>query len=122
MKKTIKLVSWLLVVATLCLAFASCGKRLSGSYEAEAEVLGQSASVTYTFSGKKVSVEAKTVLLGTVNSEVYEGTYEITEDKDGKMEITLTFETEGDSVKSGTFTFEEGEDFIKIGGIKYTKK
>ena len=123
MKKTIKLVSWLLVVATLCLAFASCGKRLSGSYEVEIGSDKSNYSVTYTFSGKKVTVDKKLVLSGEVKEhDVYKGTYEIAVDDDGDMEITLDFETEADFLKRGTYTLEEGEDYIMIGLTKYTKK
>ena len=41
--------------------------------------------------------------------------------EDGKMEITFTYEADDDTVKSGTYSFEEGEDYIKIGGAQYKK-
>lgn len=123
MKKLLKSVSLLLVVVTLCLSLASCGKRLSGSYEAEIDAIAIKYTATYTFSGKKVSVEKKTTtILGTVETTEFDGTYEIAENDDGTMEIAFTFETEDDEIKNGTYTFEEGEDYIKIGVVKYTKK
>ena len=51
-------------------------------------------------------------------SKKLSGTYEITENDDGTMEITINLETEDDHIKSGTYTFEEGEDYIKIGPSK----
>ena len=112
-----------LVVVMLCLALASCGKILSGSYEGEIDIGIAKYTATYTFKGNKVEVEKKTTtILGAVDTVELNGTYEIQENDDGTMEITLTFESEDDDVKSGTFTFEEGEDYIKIGLAKYTKK
>ncbi len=123
MKKLLKITSLLLVVVTLCLSLASCGKKLSGSYEAEINAIAFKYTATYTFSGKKVNVEKKTTgaITGKVESVEFNGTYEIEENKDGTMEITFTFEDEDEEIKSGTYTFEEGEDFIKIGSAKYTK-
>ena len=37
------------------------------------------------------------------------------------MEITIDFETESDLFKDGTFTFEETEEYIKIGKSQYNK-
>ena len=128
MKKLFKSIALLLVVVTLCLSLASCGKKLSGSYEAEIDGILSKYTATYTFSGKKVSVERKTTgaITGKVESTVIEGTYEIEENKDGTMEITFTFNSEDDEIKSDTYTFEEGEEngvkYIKIGPAKYTKK
>ena len=123
MKQMLRSVSLLLVVVTLCLSLASCGKKLSGSYEAEIDAALIKYTATYTFSGKKVSVEKKTTtILGTVNTTELEGTYEIIENDDGTMEISFAFETEDDEIKNGTYTFSEGEDYIKIGLVKYTKK
>jgi hypothetical protein len=71
---------------------------------------------TMTFSGKKVTLAVK--LLGTELSAV-DGTYKIEENK-----ITLSFDSEEDDVKkyNGTFDFEEGDDYIKIGAFgKFTK-
>ena len=112
-----------LVVVMLCLALASCGKMISGSYEGEVDLGVAKYTATYTFKGNKVDVEKKTTtILGTVDTVELSGTYEITENDDGTKEITFTFENEDEEIKSGTFTFEEGEDYIKIGLAKYTKK
>lgn len=123
MKKVLKIAALMLVAVMLCMSLASCGKKLSGTYEGEVNIGLAKYTASYTFSGSKVNVEKKTTtILGTVDTVEYEGKYEIAENKDGTMEITFTFETEDDDIKSGTFTFEEGEDYIKIGIAKYTKK
>lgn len=122
MKKSFrKIIVAILAMVMLVGTLAGCGKTLSGSYEAELKVLGQSWKVTYTFSGKKVEAESKVTLLGNVESNTYNGTYEIVENEDGSMEITFDFAEESDLFKDGTFTFAEGEDYIKIAGSQYSK-
>ena len=113
MKKTLRFIAVVMVAAILCMTLASCGKTLSGTYSAE--VFG--TGVEYTFSGSKVTIALK--VLG-MEAGTAEGKYAI---KDGK--ITFEFESEDEDVKeySGTFDFEEGEDYIKIGTFgKFTKK
>jgi hypothetical protein len=111
MKKFTKVIAIVLVLATLVCAFASCGKKIKGKYEAT--VFGTGTCLE--FKGSKVMAQFK--VLGTYG-EAVEGKYEI---KDGK--ITLTFEGEDKNANAleGTFDFEEGEDYIKIGLVKYTK-
>lgn len=121
MKKITKVLALTLVAVMLLCTFASCAKKLSGDYTGEVNFIVGKASVTYSFSGSKVTVTSKTTVLGNVNTTTYEGTYEITENDDESMEITLTFENGDDNIKSGTYTLEEGEDYIKIAGIQYTK-
>ena len=127
MKKTfVRAFSLALVAVMLICTLASCSKIISGTYVAEigGELAGYSAS--YTFSGKKVTVEKEATIVGFSNTVTLEGTYEIAENDDGDLTITLTFETEDDDVKSGTFPFSQGEEdgvkYIKIAGIKYTEK
>jgi uncharacterized lipoprotein YehR (DUF1307 family) len=122
MKKTlVRVIALALVTVMLVCALASCSKTLSGEYSAEVEILGQKASVTYKFSGNDVEVTTKTTILGQVNTETEEATYEIVENEDGTMEITFSVEEDGE-IKTNTVTFEEGEDYIKLGGIQYNKK
>lgn len=122
MNKTVKRVLTLALTAIMLVsAFAGCGKSISGSYESELELFGQSWKVTYTFSGKKVEAVSKVTILGNVNSETCTGTYELVEAADGSLEITLDFEEENDLFKDGTFTFTEGEGYIKIGESQYNK-
>ena len=112
-----------LLVVVLVLSLAACGKTLKGTYEAEIDALVLKYTASYTFSGSKVTaIKKTTTILGSVDTVTLEGTYEITENADGSMEITLNFETSDEQIKSGTYTFEEGEDYIKIGPAQYTKK
>lgn len=123
MKKTFMRAITLALVAVLLLCtLTACGKKVpAGSYEAKIEVFGQSWNVTYTFKGSKVTATNKITILGNVNTVTAEGKYEITETSDGKMEITLDFGEESESFKDGTYTYEEGEGYIKIGEFKYNK-
>ena len=127
MKKTfVRVLSFALIAVMMVCALASCAKKISGTYVAEVggELAGYTA--TYTFSGKKVNVTKEATIAGFSKTTELNGTYEIAENDEGELEITLSFETEDDEIKSGTFTFSEGVEndveYIKIAGIKYTKK
>ena len=112
MKNTfVKVVALALAIVTLACVFASCGTRLSGKYEATAVGTG----AVLEFKGSKVFITLK--LIG-MSGDAVEGKYEIKDDK-----ITLTFESDDKDVKAynGTFDFEKGDDYIKIGVVKYTK-
>ena len=113
MKKTVlKVVALMLVAVVFCTALVSCGKKLSGTYEANLIA----AEVSYKFSGSKVTVTIDPII---GDDTVLEGKYEIEDDK-----ITFTWEGENaDKAEdySGTLSFAEGEDYITIGGVKYNK-
>ena len=119
MKKVIRLIALSLVLVMALGVLASCGKTLSGKYSAD--ILG--TGTTLTFDGKNVKV-AVTVLSQEVAS--VDATYEIKDDK-----ITFDFvdedKVENDKAKDvleswkAPATFEEGDGYIKIGGVKYTK-
>ena len=110
------------LVVVMVLSLVACGKTLKGTYEAEVDLFVAKYTATYEFSGSKVEITKKTNVFGSVNTAVFEGKYEIAENDDGSMEITITLESEDDEIKSGTYTFEEGENYIKIAGIQYDKK
>ena len=122
MKKSIRIMAVVMALLMVTFVFASCGKTLKGAYEAEIDLAILKYTATYEFSGSKVEITKKTTVVGNVNTVSFEGKYEIAENDDGSMEITITLESEDDEIKSGTYTFEEGEDYIKIAGIQYTKK
>ena len=106
MKKTVKILALVMVAAMLCCVLASCGNTLKGTYAAEVATI----RTAYNFDGKNVTIDAGA--LG-FSKQVASGTYEI---KDGK--IIFTFDE--DNKYTGTFDFEQGEDYIKIAGITYT--
>ena len=119
-KKITKAVALVLVFSLVCIALASCGKTLSGTYSATlgGDVLGVKTS--YKFSGSKVTI----TVLGASTETSIEGTYEITEE-DGAQFITLTFKSGDDASKySGKHTFAENKDnkTITIDGVVYTKQ
>ena len=120
MKNIVRVLALVLIAATLCTVFASCGKTLSGKYTGELNVVLAKYTVTYNFSGSKVTVTKTGEILGQSKTSEVTGKYEITENDNG-MEITFTYETSDDDIKSGTYSFEEGEGYIKIGGIQYNK-
>lgn len=121
MKKTLRIMAIVMVALMLCLSLTSCfGKKLSGTYKAEVDLLLAKATYEYTFKGKNVTlVVTKGTFATSEDKDTYEGTYEINELDNGDMEITFNFENEGDGIESGTVSFEEGEDYIKIGGVTY---
>ena len=75
MKKTLSLVLALAVLATICLTFASCGKKLSGKYSAD--FLG--TGTTLAFDGSNVKIAITVTFLGEVAS--VDATYEIKDDQ-----------------------------------------
>ena len=121
MKKSVKVLALVMTVVMLCITLASCGKKLSGTYENDATVLSSGVVTTYEFSGSKVTLTVETKLAGTTVGDpvVIEGKYSIDDDK-------ITFEFEGDDEEadkySTTSDFEEGEDYIKIGILEFKKK
>ena len=122
MKKSIRIMAVVMALLMVTLVFASCGKTIKGAYKADIGLVGLAGyTATYTFSGKKVEISKTATLLGQSTTTNFEGTYEITEKDDGTMEITITLENDDDDIKSGTYVFEEGENYIKIGLVKYDK-
>lgn len=123
MKTFAKVLSLVLVAAMVCVLFASCGNTISGTYKGEVDAFGLAgAEVVYKFSGSKVSVTATASILGFEKTVESDGTYKIAENEDGKLEITFTFENSDAEKYGGTFSFEKGDEYIKIGGAKYEKQ
>ncbi len=125
MKKTnIRIISLALVIIMACFALASCSNAPSGTYSNEAYALkfsGETVEVTYGDDSKKTTVE---------------GTFEMGEDEEGNMTITITL-PESESildyrynqlklVLDGTHNYNKGEDtkgeYIEIGAAKFYKE
>ena len=125
MKKTaIKIVSITLVIIMACFALASCSNAPTGKYSNEVYALefsGDTVEVTYGSDSKKTTIE---------------GTFEMGEDEEGNMTITITL-PESDSildfgynalklVLDGTHKYNAGEDtqgsYIEIGAAKFYKE
>ena len=117
MKRILSFVLALTLVLGMVFSLASCGKILNGKYT---DSLGVT---TYEFSGSKVTITYE--ILGFTKS--VEGKYKVAENDEGEMTITFTFESSEEDAEdyAGEFAFAEGSengaDYIKIGGVKYTK-
>lgn len=110
MKKILSVVLACALLVGCLFTLASCGG-VSGSYTAEVEILGQGGSTTYDFHGSKVDIITKTKILGNINTETVEASYKVNGDE-------ITIKTD-DGEK--TYTFEQGDGYIKIAGIQYNK-
>lgn len=120
MKKSVRILAIVMVVLMLAMSLTACGKKLSGKYSAD--VLG--TGTTMTFDGSDVKIAITVTLLGEVAS--VDATYEIKDDKisfDIADEEEITNDLAKKVIKSleEPVDFEEGEDYIKIAGVKYTK-
>ena len=133
MKRILSVVLACALLVGCVMIFASCG--LSGTYEKS--VIG--ISTTYQFSGSKVTVVNEA--LGDFETVC---SYKIEKDDEGKETLVLTvkeYKYEGDSntvagivadlneelaeAEDGIVTkhsFEKGDGFIKIDGVKFEKK
>ena len=117
MKKVISLVAAMLIVASLVLTLASCAPKISGTYYSGDRDLTQTY-VQFKFSGSKVTIESFAAGVKVLDCD---GTYTLNDDK---TQITIEIEdNSNDAAKSysGDFSFEQGDDYIKIGIIKYKK-
>ena len=119
MKKITKILAVVMAVLMLCLALASCGKKLSGKYTAD--VLGTGVAMTFDGSDVKIAITVATVEVASVDAK-----YEI---KDDKISFDFADEEEVENALAKKVlesleepvSFEEGDDYIKIAGTKYKK-
>lgn len=122
MKRTIKLVAVVMVVAMLALALVSCAKTLSGKYTAEVNWYVGTTTVTYEFKGNDVKKTTVSGIGSLSNTDVVEGTYEIVESAEDAEKLVIKF-TFGDNTE--TYSYSEGtldgEKIIIINGTTFTK-
>ena len=122
MKRTIKLVAVVMVVAMLALALVSCAKTLNGKYTAEVNWVVMSGKVTYEFKGNDVTMTTTSGILGFEKNDTKTGTYEIVESEENpdKLVIKFTFGEDTD-----TYSYSEGvldgEKIIIINGTTFTQ-
>lgn len=121
-KAVVKMLAVVMVLTMVCAVLASCAETISGTYEGSAG-LGDLAggTLTYKFSGSKVTLTVTTKVLGVESSNTFDGTYEIIKKDDGSKQIKFTFGDDG-SKYSGTVAYEKVDDGVKIGGVTYKKK
>ncbi len=127
MKTMTRIVAVALVAVMMCMMLASCGNTLNGKYEAEKEydvvLFKTTVKYTYEFKGKNLTLTTAWTTGDKTTTTTQSGTYEINEDK---ITITWTEDVEtgedGDGVVvSGSYKFEKGSDYIKIGDQTLTK-
>lgn len=122
MKKTIKLLAVVMVVAMLALALVSCAKTLNGKYTSEVDWGIVKGKVTYEFKGNDVTMTTTTGIAGFEKSETETGTYEIVESEENADKLVIKF-TFGD--ETATYSYSEGEldgeKIIIINGTTFTK-
>ena len=125
MKKTIKLLAVVMVIAMLAISLVSCGKILSGTYEKKAESQALGTDITYEFKGKEYTKTTVSYVAGFASEpNVEKGTYKIVEDPENADALLIVFTPEGAedgqsySYSTGTLN---GKKIIVIGGTNYTK-
>ena len=116
MKKIISTILVCVLLVGTLFALTSCGKTLTGKYEADFALV----EVTYEFSALG---NVKCTVAPVVGDEtVYEGKYSF---NDAGDKITITFENDDAEEYEGEYNFssgeEDGTEYIKLGLIKYEK-
>ena len=126
MKKTIKLVAVVMVIAMLALSLVACAKTLRGSYSSTGEFWGVESTVTYSFDGKDYTKTTVTGIGTLSNTNTETGTYEIVEDPEDAEKLVIKFTTtSGDNSTTVTYSFKEGTKdgtkYIEIDGNEFLK-
>ena len=125
MKKTIKLLAVFMIIAMLSISLVSCGKMLSGKYQAEMDILVFKGTVTYEFGilGSVTRTTVTKVMFGDPETVVTEGKYEIMEDPKNPENLIIAFEFEGEERTTHSYvTGTEGDvKYIKIDGVQYNE-
>ena len=125
MKKTVRIIAVLMMVAMLSLALVSCGKTLNGKYTAEANWgLGQTTyTYEFTMGGKVTRTTTTDTLFGSPETKTAEGKYEIMEDNDNPDKYVIAFEFPEE--ERATYSYSEGnidgEKVIIINGTTFTQ-
>lgn len=114
MKKIVsRVVATTMAVVLLLTMLTACGTSISGKYENE--LLG--LSFEFKSGGNVNFTYPKFDLSSLSMSDVMvEGKYEIKDDK-----IILIFDDEGAKDYAGELSFEQGDGYVKIDGITFTK-
>lgn len=111
MKKTVSMLLVCVLLACTALTLVSCGKTVTGTYTGTT----LNGDVTYEFEMFGKVTKTTNPFLG--KGEVIEGKYEF---NDAGDKITLTFNDEP-VVYDFSSGEEDGVEYIKLNGLKYTK-
>ena len=125
MKKTIKLLSAVMIFAMLTISLVSCGKILYGSYSSTSDFFGVETTVTYAFNWDEVTITTVKGLGSLSNTTTQTGTYQIEkhpENPEAEI-IVFTFTNEDGSTLTQIRSFSQGMEgntkYIKIDGTQY---
>ena len=113
MKKTIKILAVLVILAMLSITLIGCSKMLSGEYSNE--IGGIETTYEFGLFGKVTRTVHIPGVFSNGETTITEGKYEIEEVGDNSYEITFTFDGEGSETYEFSKGEENGEDYIKIG-------
>ncbi len=123
MKKTVRIIAVLMMVAMLSLALVSCGNMLSGKYSATFDIGIYEATTTYEFGlfGSVTKTVVQEALMGDPETTVTEGKYEIMEDPADPSQLIIAFEFDGEERTTASFVkgSEGDSQYIKIGNTQY---
>ena len=115
MKKSVRILALCVVAVMICMTLASCGG-LSGTYKNDG-LFGFGAT-ELEFKGNKMLVN-----MGGIEAEAKYSikgdkiTIEFQDEDEDKADISDIFE-----LLDGEHDFEKGDDYIKIGDVKYKKQ
>ena len=126
MKKTIKLLAALMIVATLAVSLVSCTTILMGTYSAEVDWFVGETTITYEFAmfGKVTKTTTTESLFGNPEAVTVTGKYEISEDPSNPDKLLISFEFEGEERVTYPFSTGniDGKSIIIINGSTFEKK
>ncbi|MCQ2771536.1 MAG: hypothetical protein MJ236_07065 [Clostridia bacterium] len=119
-----RIIALSLVVVMVAVLLCSCATTLSGEYTAAAgSTTIAGGSVTYKFSGSKVTMTTTAGALGFEKTTTVNGTYKIVDGERGQQ-ITFTMKNDKGEETSSTVSFSQDKDAktITIAGVTYKKK
>ncbi len=122
MKRILSLVLVIVMLVGCVFTFSSCGKKPSGVYSRQFE--GYNITETYEFKGKKYKVSYSGEL-GSLSEYLVprEGKFKVSKNKDKTMQIAFAVKVNGELQDyADPFSFEKGDDYIVINGIRYNKQ
>ena len=124
MKKTIRILAVLMIVAMLSVSLVSC-KVITGKYSATLDLALAKSTTTYEFGlfGKVTRTVTSGSIISDEESVVTNGKYEILENPEKPEELIIAFEFEGEERTTASFVegVEGGVKYIKIGGVQYNE-
>ena len=124
MKRIISTILVCVLLLGCVMSLSSCGKMLTGKYEIEADAILAGGKVVYDFTPFGYTKTTTAEVLGFEKTVVEEGKYKITENDEGELTITFTYEVDGEE-KTESVAFSQGEEngvkYIKLGLVKFTK-